>query len=331
MGILKRMRGTLSPWRSDRQFEEEARFHLEELVDRYVADGMPPDQARRVAERRLGNLVALRDRTRDADTYRWVADVGQDLRFAMRTLARNPSFTLVAVLTLALGIGANTAIFTLFDALLLRSLPVRDPSRLVLFTDDSGEGTSSGSPPTGRWGYFSMEVYRNLRDQPIGFESLTGVRSGESLVLVRMPSAGAGTQPMRAQAHLVSGSFFSTLGVDAAVGRLLAPSDDAPAAPPAVVVSDLFWRTRLHSNPAVVGSTVILNQTTFTIVGLAPPDFFGERVRRPPDFWVPLVFQPQIELRPSVLDRSDTYWLNLIGRLAPDWTAARAQTAATAA
>jgi len=331
MGILKRLRGTLSPSRSERQFEEEARFHLEELVDRYVADGMPADEARRLAERRLGNLVALRDRTRDADTYRWVADAGQDLRFALRTLARNPSFTLVAVVTLALGIGANTAIFTLFDAILLRSLPVRDPSRLVLFTNDTGEGTSTGSPPTGRWFEFSLEVYRNLRDQSIGFESLTAVRSGEAQVLARVPSAGAGVEPVRAQAHLVAGNFFSTLGVEAALGRTLTPSDDAPNAPPAAVITDQFWRKRLHADEAVVGSTVVLNRTAFTIVGVAPPDFFGERVRRPPDFWVPLVFQPQIELRPSVLDRADAYWLGLIGRLAPGMTAARAQTAATAA
>src|SRR5262245_37437522 len=133
MGFLKRLRGTLLPRGAERQFEEEARFHLEELVDRLVADGIPPADARRLAERRLGNVTALRDRTRDADSYRWLSDTGQDLRFACRTLLKNPSFTVVAVVTLALGIGANTAIFTLFDALLLRSLPVRDPSRLVLF------------------------------------------------------------------------------------------------------------------------------------------------------------------------------------------------------
>lgn len=331
MGILKRLGSTLSPARTEREFAEEARFHVDELTDRYIAEGMLPVDARAAAERRLGNLRLLRDRTRDADTYRWLSDAGQDLRFTIRTLAKNRSFAAVAVLTLALGIGANTAMFTLFDAILLQQLPVRDPSRLVLFTDTAGEGTSTGTPPTGQWNLFSMDVYRYLRDQSLGFESLAAVRSGESQVLVRRPSDSTGTLPLRAQVHQVSGNFFSTLGVDAAAGRMLTAADDAPGAPPVAVVSDLFWRARLHSDPSAVGSTVILNRTSFTIVGIAPQDFFGERVRRPPDFWVPLVFQPQIEMRSSYLDKTDTYWLNLIGRLAPGVSEARAQTAATTA
>ncbi|MGH9411546.1 MAG: ABC transporter permease, partial [Vicinamibacterales bacterium] len=292
MGTLKRLRATLFPTRSDREFADEARFHLDELIDRYVADGMSPAAARLAAERRLGNLPPLRERMRDADTYRWLSDIAQDLRFAVRTLARQRAFTIVAVLTLALGIGANTAMFTLFDAILLQQLPVRDPSRLVMFADGSGEGTSTGSPPTGHWQLFSMDVYRRLRDQPLGFESLAAVRSGESPVLARTSSQSNGTPPLRAQVHLVSGNFFSTLGVEAAVGRTLTPADDAPNAATAAVISNLFWRTRLHSDPSIVGSTIILNRTSFTVVGIAPAEFFGERIRRPPDFWVQLAYQP---------------------------------------
>jgi MacB-like periplasmic core domain len=232
MGLLRRLRSTVFSSRPQRAFEEEARFHLEELVDRFVADGMSPDAARHLAERRLGNVTILRDRTHDADSYRWLSDAARDLRFAFRTLARTPSFTVVAVLTLALGIGANTAVFTVFDAVLLRSLPVRDPSRLVLFSDDTGEGTSTGSPPTGRWGYFSIEVYTRLRDRAAdtGLESLAAVRSGEASVLARVPGAGTAREPVRAQAHLASGNYFSTLGADAALGRLLT-AGDAPSAP----------------------------------------------------------------------------------------------------
>lgn len=330
MGILKRLRGSLFPAHPERQFEEEARFHLEELVDRYVGEGVPPEEARRLAERRLGNLAALRDRTRDADSYPWLTDVGRDLRFAFRTLARSPSFTVVAVLTLTLGIGANTAIFTLFDAILLRDLPVRDPSRLVWFTDDTGEGTSTGSPPTGRWGYFSLDAYRYLRDQrQDGFESLAAVRSGEATILTRLSGSHESAEPLRAQAHLVSGNYFATLGVEPALGRTLAESDDVPGAPPVAVVSDGFWRKRLRADPSIVGTSATLNRTSFTVVGVAPPEFFGERVRRPPDFWVPLVWQPQIELRPSVLEAQDAYWLNLVGRLAPGVTAEHAASIAT--
>jgi predicted permease len=329
MGIFRRLRATLFRSTLDRDFADEARFHVEELVDRFVAEGMPAAEARRLAERRVGNLAVLRDRTRDVDTVRWLSDAGQDLRFAVRTLARSPSFTVVAAVTLALGIGANTAIFTLFDALLLRALPVHDPAQLVLFTDDTGEGTSTGSPPTGRWFEFSLDVYRQLRDQPLGFESLGAVRSGESPVLARMTHGTA--EPLRAQAHLVSGNYFSTLGVGAALGRTLLPSDDVLGAPPAAVVSDGFWRRRLNADPSVVGATAMLNQTPFTIVGIAPQEFFGERVRRPPDFWVPLAFQPQVEMRPSMLDRPDAYWLNLIGRLSPGASASGAGDASTIA
>jgi predicted permease len=257
----------------------------------------------------------------------WVADVVQDLRFAWRTLVKHPGFSAVAVATLALGIGANTAIFTLFNAILLRSLPVTDPSRLVLFDDGVGEGSSSGDVPTGRWTLFSTEVYRNLRDQPLGFASLAAIRSGETSVLARLPANGSSPQAERAQAHLVSGNYFETLGVDAAIGRTLTTPDDRPGAPPAAVLSDAFWRLKLNADPSVVGRTIVLNSTSFTIVGVTPREFFGERVRRPVDLWVPLTFQPQIELTASVLDQTDMYWLSLIGRLAPGVTLAQAQAA----
>src|SRR5436309_163108 len=269
---------------------------------------------------------------RDAGALRWLADAVQDLRFAIRTLRKNPGFAIVAVLTLALGIGANTAIFTLFDAILLRSLPVRDPTRLVLFTESVSEGTTTGNPPEGRWEQFSYETYEYLRRQPLPYESLAAVRSGESPVSVHVKSESSTPPPVqRAQAHPVSGNYFHTMGVEAALGRMLTPDDDRRTASAAAVVSHSFWRRSLQSNPAAIGTVAILNGTAVTIVGVAPPEFFGERVRRPPDFWVPLVFQPQIELRPTNLDRTDAYWLKLIGRLAPNATRAPAQMATTVA
>ena len=247
-------------------------------------------------------------------------------------LLRQPGFTAVAVLTLALGIGANTAIFTLFNAILLQSLPVREPARLVLFSDAPGEGTSAGDPPTGRWKLFSYEVYDFLRKQPLPFESVAAVRSGEAPVSARLAGASAGAaQAERSQAHLVSGNYFETMGVSAALGRVLNGDDDHKDAAPATVVSYGYWSQRMHSDPAAVGKVVMLNGSAFTIVGVTPKEFFGERVRRPPDFWAPLAFQPQIELRPSTLDRTDTYWLSLIGRLSNGATRLQAQTASTAA
>src|SRR6185295_13439327 len=256
----------------------------------------------------------------------------QNLRFALRMLVRERAFAAVAVLTLALGIGANTAIFTLFNAILLEPLPVREPGRLVLFTDSLGEGTSTGSPPTGPWRLFSTEVYDFLRRQSLPFEAIGAVRSGQAPVSVRLPDRpDPSGQAQRGRAHLVSGNYFAVMGSGVTLGRALSDADDRSSSSPATVVSHTFWRQRLGADPSAIGTVVLLNGTAFTIVGVTPPEFFGERLRRAPDFWAPLAFQPQIELRPSALVRTDTYWLNLIGRLAPGATRAQAQTAATAA
>jgi len=253
----------------------------------------------------------------------------RDLRFAVRMLMRTPAFAVVAVATLALGIGANTAIFTLFNAILLQSLPVREPSRLVVFGENTaGEGTSTGDPNYGAWNLYSYEVYQFLGTVNLPFESLTAVRSGEDPVAVRV---GDEPRAERAQSHLVSGNYFSVMGVSAAMGRTLTPADDRPDAAPSVVVSYGFWNDRLRSDPSVVGRTVVINGTTYTIVGVTPREFYGERVRRPPDFWVPLIFQPQIELRTSYLTDPRSYWLTLVGRLAPGVTREQAQSAATTA
>jgi predicted permease len=258
--------------------------------------------------------------------------IWKDVRFGLRTLARQPAFAAVATLTLALGIGADTAIFTLFNAILLQSLPVRDPSRLVLFSDRSGEGTQVGDTPTGRWQLFSSDIYQFFKSQPLGFESLAAVRSGESPVSLRvLTPSDHGNQAARAQAHLVSGNYFEVMGVAAAAGRTLTVDDDRAGAAPAAVISYGFWSERMHADPRLVGATVSLNGTAFTIVGVMPREFFGERVRRPPDFWMPLIFQPQIELRPSYLDKVNSYWLILVGRLANGATREQAQTAASGA
>src|SRR5882762_7863975 len=166
---------------------------------------MTPDEARRTALRRFGSVTLAKERTRDADRLRSLWDLGQDLRYALRTLAKNPGFAAVTILTLALGIGANTAIFALFDVVLLKSLPVREPERLVLFTDSSSEGTATGNPPSGRWSLFSAEVFEFLRQQPLPFSSLAAVRSGQAAVSLRLTGASSDT----ARAHLVSANYFA--------------------------------------------------------------------------------------------------------------------------
>jgi predicted permease len=264
--------------------------------------------------------------------FRTLETSWQDARYGVRMLRKNLGFSTVAVLTIALGIGANTAIFTLFDAILLESLPVREPSQLVLFSNATDEGTyNNSSPPVGQWGRFNKQSFEFLKSQPLPFESLCAFRSGTATVSVRMPGQNGDSQVRRAVAQLVSGNYFATLGVDAVFGRALSDDDNRANAQPVAVVSNGYWRTRLNSDPSTVGQVAILNGLPVTIVGIAPPEFFGERVRQSPDFWLPFVFQPQIELREAYLERTDTYWLRLMGRLRHGSSRERARVASTIA
>jgi predicted permease len=253
----------------------------------------------------------------------------KDLRYSWRMLLKRPAFTIIALVILALGVGANTAIFTLLNAVVLKQLPVNKPQELVLFYDLSNEGTSTlddGDIFAGRTERFSYGAYRYFREHNTSFQELSAFRGGESRVSVRRPEA-AGEAAQRASSHLVSGNYFAVLGVNAMKGRVLTNDDDSPAAPPAAVISNSYWQQKLNSDPQIVGKNILVNNTAFTIVGVMPPQFFGTRVRRPPDFWLPLVFQPQIELRKSYLDDKNVYWLNMIGRLKPGVKIEQAQAA----
>lgn len=249
------------------------------------------------------------------DGFEMMETLFKDLRYGLRGLIKRKGFAAIAVLTLALGIGANTAIFTLVNAVMLKSLPIQKPEELVFFSDTTGEGTSfENDPRTGKWRRFSFASYEYFRDHNQSFQDIAAVRNGESRLSVRQPDAQQGAA-VQAQGHLVSGNYFSLLGVRALRGRVITPEDDQASAQPAAVISHRYWERELNSDPAAVGRNVIINGTNFTVVGITPPEFFGERVRRPPDFWLPLSFQPQIELRESYLTDKDVYWLMILGRL----------------
>jgi predicted permease len=253
----------------------------------------------------------------------------KDIRYGFRGLIKRPAFTVIALVILALGIGANTAIFTLINAVVLKSLPVDKPAELVLFNDTSDEGTSTlseGDVPAGRSRRFCYASYQYFRAHDPSFEQLSAFRSGESRLSVRRTDA-PGDTAQRASAHLVSGNYFAVLGVNAMQGRVFTNEDDLPAAQPVAVISNGYWQQKLNSDPQIVGKNILLNGTTFTIVGVMPSQFFGIRVRRSPDFWLPLAFQPQVELRKSYLEDKNVYWLNMVGRLKPGTDIAQAQAA----
>lgn len=332
MSLFTRLRNLWKKDSLDQNLDDELRSHIEMRADDNVTSGMAPKEAGYDAMKRFGNATLMKERTRSMDIFAWLESVWQDTRFGARSLRKSPGFTAVAILTLALGIGANTAIFSLFDAVLLESLPVHEPSRLALFSDDISEGTITGDPVTGEWGSFSYEDYKYLAQQKLSFESLCAFRSGEDQVTVRFQGNKDDGQIRRATAHLVSGNYFDVMGVRAVYGRMLTPEDDQPNSQPAAVVSYAYWQraAALHGDPAAVGKVAILNGNAFTIVGVAPQEFFGERVGRQPDYWLPLTFQPKIGQTPYI-NRTDAYWLRLLGRLRPGATRAQAQTAATIA
>ena len=256
--------------------------------------------------------------------------VFQDARYGLRRLIRQPGFTAVALLTLALGIGANSAIFSVIHAVLLQSLPVTAPDRLVLFDDSPGEGMMVGDPATGPWHYYSYPSYRYLRTHTDQLEGLAAFQSGTNRVSILGEGAPDGAAQL-GSAHLVSGNWFEVVGAHALLGRVLTPADDSAGAPGAAVISYGYWQTRLGADPAVVGRSLTLNGTPVTVVGVMPPRFFGLTVRRAPDYWLPLQLQPRIGLTSPLFDTQTIYWLNLVGRLRPGATQAGAEAQATRA
>ncbi len=228
------------------------------------------------------------------------------------------------MITLALGIGANTTIFTLINAVMLQTLPVKDPVQLVLFYDGDHAHVYSGNDFNRE--ALSFPSWEYFRDHNESFESVCAFRESSDGVVMHMVGSPDSGPSEQASGHLVSGSYFAVLGVQAAAGRLLTPQDDAPAGSPAAAMSYNFWRRRFNLDRSLIGKAVDLNGTSYTIVGVAPPEFFGERVEMPPDFWLPLSHQPQVMRRESWLNRKDVCWLNLMGRLKPGVTIERAQT-----
>ena len=242
----------------------------------------------------------------------------QDIRYGLRQLRKAPGFTITAVVTLALGIGANTAIFTLVQGILLRSLPVTDPSRLYRIGDNDDCCVEGGFPgdasDTGDFTIFSTDLYQYLNSNTPEFEQLAAVQAGQWTWSVRRGNAPA--KPLHGE--FVSGNYFGTLGLGAYMGREFSDSDDAPSAAPATVLSYKAWQAEYSADPAIVGSTIFVQAKPFTVVGVAPAGFFGDRVTdNPPDFWMPIHTEPYVRGDSSILHHQESNWLYLLGRVRP--------------
>jgi len=240
-----------------------------------------------------------------------------EVRYALRQFRAARVFTITAVLTLALGIGGTTAIFTLIHAVMLRSLPVSDPARLYRIGDGANCCVQGGTQD--RWGMVSFPLFERLKAEMPEFDEVTAFQAGGSRFGVRRQDVEAAARPLRS--FFVTGNYFSTLGVRALIGRGLSEEDDLPASPPVLVLSHHAWQGTYGADPSVLGATLVVEGHPFTVVGVTPPGFYGETLRADPaDLWIPLQKEPVINGETSLLRQSVGAWLRVIGRLRPSAT-----------
>jgi putative ABC transport system permease protein len=319
--ILSLFRNLFRKRAVEQELDDELRSSLEVLTQEKMKQGLPQSVAQREALLELGGVEQVKEEVRAARAGRFLEDFARDIRFAFRTLAKSPGFTTVAVLTLALGIGLNTSIFKLFDAVALRPLPVRDPNTVVDIYQRVGNEPSGYRP-------FSYPEYVALRDANNVFSGLAAY----SWITVQFAAGAAGldtgiSADGAEEVHglLVSGNYFSMLGGEAVLGRTFGPDEDQSSGSHQVVVlSHLFWKRRFDSDQAVLGKDLDLNGKRFTVVGVARQDFTGTEPQMP-DFWAPLTAQSELMPAEDWLHERGSFWLELVARLKPDVTRLQAQ------
>jgi len=303
------------------ELDQDILDHIEAETQDNIARGMPPEEARYAARRAFGNTALVKEDVREVWGWQWLERLGQDLRYGLRTLAKAPALSVVVVLSLALGIGANIAIFSLIDAVMLRMLPVKDPQQLVLLSSHQTKPVHGGPGYSGYGISLSYSGFERLRRQNEVFSSVIGfVPLGFDPESVTVNIDG---QPSLAGGEMVSGNYFAGLGVPALVGRPLT-NEDEERVTRVTVLSYGYWTRQFGRDPAVVGKTITLGGQPHTIVGVAPPEFFGVEPGRAPDFWVPLADEPGLtpwSVQPpkgqSLFTDKQWWWLMIMGRLKP--------------
>jgi predicted permease len=319
MKTLRRFVKRLTSWTSTKRDEERLRAEIEEHLAFQIEDnlhaGLSAEEARRQAVLKFGAIESMKEDYRDKRGLPFVETLARDARYSLRRLRKSPAFTVTVVLTLALGIGATTAIFTLAHAVLMKSLAVANPRELYRVGKDNRCGYCSGYSQMNGFSVFSYDLYKHLRDNTSGFSELAAFPASGSLLGVRR--AGGADAAQSYPGEFVSGNYFTMFGINAYAGRLLIPGDDQPGAPPVAVMSYRLWKQRYGSDPSVIGGAFTIDEKPFTVVGVTPPSFFGDRLRDiPPDFFLPLNTEPYVETNAD-LPKADVAWLDLIGRARP--------------
>jgi putative ABC transport system permease protein len=320
--VRHRLRALFSRDSVEQELDAELRFHVERAAEKYERHGLSHEAALRRARLEFGGVEQMKEASRDMRGTVRLESIMRDLRYAIRSLKSRPAFTLTVIATLALGIGANTAIFTLVDALMLRPLPVPHPEQLLLVSDPAQVNNNNvGLPLTA---YVSVQLYRDVRARNTVFTDMyANGLTGDLDVQIGAGSDATAEQP---HARFVTGNFFSVLGVPAYAGRTFsAAEDETPGQDPVAVLTYDYWQRRFSGSNAAIGSIMRVNDVPVTIIGVTPPSFRGDIVGQPLDFWLPMMMQPAIQPRMPRLDDRNYSWVVMIGRLKPGVTLERAR------
>jgi predicted permease len=323
--FVKQLRALFRRGRMEREMAKEMEFHLEELRSKYVREGMPEEAATREARRRFGDERRWQERLREVWQFRWLEDVTRDVRFSARLLRKSPGFTAVALLTLALGVGANTAVFSLINGLMLRPLAVPESDRLVVLSyEDSGPHLSyKDGAPSAQY-TFCTPFFRGLEERQDLFANVFAFNPDTLQVQGR-----SGNENVRGV--LVSGQYFAAMQVPPLKGRYLTPEDDSTGGSPegwAVVISEGFWRRWFDAAPDVVGRKLVIANTPFTVVGVMPKRFTGASPVERPEIYAPLSADPLLDAPRDHLNAgTHAWWISVMARLKPGLTLEQANAA----
>src|SRR5919108_726572 len=294
--------------RNTQQLNDEVQFHLDQQIAENLASGMSPAEASHAARRTFGNSTMLKEETRDTWGWLWLEQIGRDLRYAMRTLSRTPTFTTMAVLGMALGIGANTTLFTVVRTVLLKPLPFKDPEQLVMLYEQSADGKHSDNPVAGG-------IFQEWQKQSRTFEQMALLGgSGYNL------SGTNGMLPEKLEGGKCSWNLFSTLGVQPVYGRVFTPDDDSPNANATVILTWSLWKRRFGGDPALVGKDILLDAQKYTVIGVLPSWFLYPDPET--QVWTPI----RHETRPAAMDSLNNHQFGVIARLKEGRTPAEALT-----
>src|SRR3984957_8382181 len=314
---LTRLRFLMSP-KPNREIDDELQFHIERQAQEYIATGMTPQEARRKAFVAFGGVESVRAQSHEQRPSFFLGTLLQDVTYALRQLRRSRGFTVTAVLTLALGIGGNAAIFTLVNDILLKNLPVFDPSTLIRIGNTTeccvNEGTAedSGTGDDGSYALFDTGTWQQLQKNAPEFEELAAMQSGFGTIIARPDKT---REARSVTGEFVSGNYFRTFGLQPSMGRLFTDADNVIGAPLVAVMSYNTWQNNYGSDPSVVGSTFWINTKAVTITGIAPKGFYGDRLSSaPPDFYLPIESVPVLT-NATFVHEPGMRWLYIIGRL----------------